>query len=80
MPTKTISLEMDAYEKLRSAKRSGESFSAVVRRASFDGAPPSGLELREYIRSGGARVSERYLKTAEEASAHDRIPEYQWMN
>ena len=35
MATKTISLELDAYEKLRQAKREGESFSAVVRRARF---------------------------------------------
>lgn len=33
MPTKTISLEIDAYEKLRRAKNSSrESFSEVVRR------------------------------------------------
>ena len=36
MATKTISLELDAYEKLRRAKRGGESFSAVVRRARFE--------------------------------------------
>lgn len=36
MATKTISLELDAYEKLRRAKKGGESFSAVVRRANFD--------------------------------------------
>jgi len=35
MATKTISLELDAYEKLRRAKQEGESFSAVVRRATF---------------------------------------------
>lgn len=35
MATKTISLEMDAYERLRRAKREGESFSGVVRRARF---------------------------------------------
>jgi predicted CopG family antitoxin len=36
MATKTISLELDAYEKLRRAKRSDrESFSSVVRRAHF---------------------------------------------
>ena len=35
MATKTICLEMDAYEKLKDAKRPGESFSATVRRASF---------------------------------------------
>lgn len=36
MATKTISLELDAYEKLKRAKRSDrESFSSVVRRAHF---------------------------------------------
>ncbi len=36
MATKTISLELDAYEKLKRAKRSDrESFSSVVRRARF---------------------------------------------
>lgn len=32
MATKTISLSEDAYERLRAAKREGESFSDVVRR------------------------------------------------
>lgn len=35
MATKTITLELDAYEKLRRMKRGKESFSAVVRRAEF---------------------------------------------
>lgn len=39
MATKTISLELDAYEKLRRAKRGGESFSAVVRRARIEDGP-----------------------------------------
>lgn len=39
MAIKTISLELDAYERLKRAKRGKESFSAVVRRARFD--PPS---------------------------------------
>ena len=45
MPTKTISLEMDAYEKLKRAKRSGESFSGVVRRARFDAAFSTGASI-----------------------------------
>jgi len=37
MATKTISLEVDAYEKLLRAKREArESFSSVVRRATWD--------------------------------------------
>jgi hypothetical protein len=37
MATKTIALELDAYEKLERAKREpGESFSSVVRRARWD--------------------------------------------
>jgi len=36
MPIKTISLELDAYEKLKRQKRGRESFSQVVRRAEFN--------------------------------------------
>jgi predicted CopG family antitoxin len=42
MGTKTISLADDAYEKLKSHKREGESFSDVVRRLA------GGVTLSEY--------------------------------
>jgi predicted CopG family antitoxin len=42
MATKTITLELDAYEKLRAAKRGRESFSSVVRRAVIPGKSQSG--------------------------------------
>jgi hypothetical protein len=46
MATKTISLELDAYEKLKRAKRSErESFSEVVRRARWDGAASTGPQI-----------------------------------
>jgi hypothetical protein len=45
MATKTISLELDAYELLRRAKREGESFSGVVRRARFGPADATGPSI-----------------------------------
>jgi hypothetical protein len=57
MATKTITLELDAYEKLRLAKRGGESFTEVVRRASWVDAPVTGAGLREYFRKGGSGIS-----------------------
>ena len=42
MGTKTISLADDAYERLKAAKREGESFSDVVRRLT------SGVALTEF--------------------------------
>ena len=77
MATKTITLELDAYEKLRTAKKGGESFSEVVRRAEFTHAPLTGENLRAYLRSGGSGVSDRYLNlnAVEEAAKHDPAPD-----
>jgi hypothetical protein len=78
MATKTITLELDAYEKLRSAKRGGESFTEVVRRAVVEDAPVTGAALREYYRKGGSGISEKYLDSVEEAAKHDPIPDNPW--
>jgi hypothetical protein len=52
MATKTISLELDAYEKLRRAKsQARESFSSVVRRARWDDLPPTAGQLLEQLRT-----------------------------
>jgi hypothetical protein len=46
MATKTISLEIDAYDALRRAKRTErESFSSVVRRAHWDDVSPVAGEI-----------------------------------
>jgi len=78
MATKTITLELDAYEKLRSAKRSGESFTEVVRRGVWVDAPATSTSLREYFHQGGSGISDRYLDAVEEAAKHDPIPDNPW--
>ena len=78
MTTKTISLDMDAYEKLKQAKKSGESFSQVVKRAWFLGEAPKGELLREYYRNGGSGVSEAYLSAVETSKKSDPHPENPW--
>ena len=51
MAIKTISLELDAYEKLRRAKRSPrESFSSVVRRASWENEPLDADKILDHWR------------------------------
>ena len=64
MATKTISLELDAYELLKRAKREGESFSGVVRRARFGPADARGGSILHAL--GGLAVREG----DEEAARH----------
>lgn len=78
MATKTITLEIDAYEKLRSAKKPGESFSAVVRRMSIENSVPTGDYLASYFLSGGSGVPEKWLTAVEEAEAKDIAPDNPW--
>jgi len=78
MPTRTITLELDAYERLRSSKRPGESFSQVVRRAIFSDFPPKGTELLAYFRAGGTAVSQTYLNAVEQAAQDDQAPDNPW--
>lgn len=65
MGTKTISLELDAYERLKRAKRDGESFSAVVRRARFGPADARGGTILAALGDLPTRASDqeaaRYL-------------------
>lgn len=59
MATKTISLELDAYELLRRAKREGESFSAVVRRARFGPADSRGATVLAELERLGVGAADR---------------------
>jgi hypothetical protein len=78
MATKTITLELDAYEKLRLSKRPGESFTEVVRRARFEENPATGASLRQYFREGGSGVGEDYLDAVDAAEKSDQPPDDSW--
>ena len=76
--TKTITLEIDAYEKLRQVKRGGESFTEVVRRAIWLDAPGTGEGLLQHFHNGGSGISDKYLDAVEKAAQHDPIPDDPW--
>jgi len=79
MATKTISLRVEAYERLRHARRDPrESFSDVVMRAEWPDLGLTGGELLELYQDRGAFFSEETLDRIEEAKASDRPPSDKW--
>jgi len=52
MPSKTISLEVDAYNRLKATRRAGESFSAVVRRITLPPAKATAADLLKELKTG----------------------------
>ena len=85
MAIKTISLELDAYERLKRAKRGKESFSAVVRRARFDAPESSGsailAETQSFYNAGKGATKKTFDYWSEAAAADaaaPRISESKW--
>lgn len=79
MPTKTISLTVEAYERLRRAKgHPGESFSDVVMRAKWDDAPLTAGEFLRRVRERGPAYTPAELDEVEELKASDAPPEDKW--
>jgi len=79
MGTKTISLRVEAYERLRQARRTpSESFSDVVMRAVW---PEQALSAGAYlnlVRERGPLYSAEELERVNQASAGDRPPPDKW--
>ena len=81
MATKTISLKLEAWERLRRARRSpDESFSEVVMRAQWPEVGITAGELLALYGSQGPHLSEEALDRIEEADAEDLPPEDKWPN
>ncbi len=83
MTTKTISLELDAYEKLKRAKRnSRESFSCVVRRAMWSGEASTAGALLQLLKkkmaSGDFLPDKDVLDRLDMAQESPRVPQSRW--
>jgi hypothetical protein len=79
MATKTISLKIEAWKRLRRARRtSDESFSDVVMRARWPELGTTAGELLVVYGTDGPHLSEDALARIEEAEAADHPPEGTW--
>ena len=78
MATKTISIDLEAYERLRRARRTRtESFSKVIKRAVWP-APPHTAGALLAAMEGAPLMDDEALGGLEEAQAQDRPPEDPW--
>jgi len=75
MATKTITLEIDAYERLKSAKRfPRESFSEVVRRLPLRTDAMTAIEFLEMSWRRGGLLTETDCQIIDELNASDLPP------
>lgn len=79
MATKTISLKVEAYERLRAARRTpDESFSQVVMRARWPDQTITACELLRLCRERGPLLSEEGIRIIQELKRDDLPPEDKW--
>ncbi|MEX2466229.1 MAG: antitoxin VapB family protein [Gemmatimonadota bacterium] len=78
MATKTISIDIEAYEKLRRARRErSESFSMVIKRAVWPTPPRTAGALLDFL-EGAPVLREDVLNRLDDAQAADTPPEDPW--
>jgi hypothetical protein len=78
MATKTISIDLAAYERLRRARTSrDESFSRVIKRARWDEVPSTGAALMRALRSAPA-LPRATIDRLERAQRDDAPPKSAW--
>ena len=79
MATKTISLRVEAYEKLRRARtHPGESFSDVVMRARWDEQTVTGGELLTLVRERGPLYDCGELDVIDDMKSTGKTPVDKW--
>jgi len=79
MATKTISVHLDAYERLKRAKRtSSESFSDVIMRARWDADPMTAGAYLQLVRERGSLYRTEELDAVDAAKAADLPPRDKW--
>jgi predicted CopG family antitoxin len=79
MATKTISLTLEAYERLNQARRhSDESLSDVVMRALWDEESVTAGDHLRLLRDRGPSYSAEELEWLENAKEFDLPPAYHW--
>lgn len=78
MATKTISIDLEAYERLRSARRSpDDSFSKVIKRAIWPPAPRTAAAMLVAL-DGAPVLHDCELDRLEAAQLADPVPEDRW--
>lgn len=78
MTMKTISVDRDAYDRLRRARlRPDESFSQVIRRALAEAPPSTGAALLKALESAPV-VDDAVIQRLEAAQQEDTAPEDAW--
>ncbi len=79
MATKTISLRLEAYERLRRARRTPrESFSDVVMRAQWPEATATASELLQLVRERGPLYETEELAAMDRSDRKDTPPADKW--